>query len=56
MRQGSNQKLCFQEDEGALDYSTVTKWLKKFYSSSKNLDNQTRSGWPKTGFQAIVAL
>ena len=34
--------------EGVVDHSTVTRWFKKFHSSGKNIDNQARSGSPKT--------
>ena len=35
-------------DEGIVDPSIVTRWLKKFCLSFKNLDNQAMSGQPKT--------
>ena len=46
--------------EDAVDHSTVTRWFKKFRSGCKNLDDQARSGRPKTVdseavFQAIEA-
>ena len=31
-----------------LDYNTITKWLNKFWSDYKNLDNQARSFSPKS--------
>ena len=36
------------KNEGAFDYSTVTRWFKKFCLSCKNFDNQAKSGRPKT--------
>ena len=36
------------KSDGAVDHSTVTKWSKKFHSSCMYLDNQARSGRPKT--------
>ena len=43
----TNNIRC-RKDEGAIDLSTETRWLKKFRSGCKNLDNQARSGRPKT--------
>ena len=34
--------------ENIVDHSTLTKYVKKFHSNNKNLDDLTRSGWPKT--------
>ena len=64
-------KYFCAKEYGAVDPSTVTRWLKKFHYSYKNIDNQTRSDWTKRGakedqtwfitvdsdvvFQAIVA-
>ena len=42
--------VCGAEDEGTVAYYTVTKWVKKFGSGCKYLDEQTRSGRPKTAF------
>ena len=44
----TNKNICFTKGEGALDHSTVTRWFKKFRSSYKNLEDQTRSSRPKT--------
>ena len=33
---------------GAIDQNTVTRWLKKFHSGSKNFDDQAKSSRPKT--------
>ena len=42
-----------QKNDGAVDHSTISKWLKKFRSGCKNLIEQARSGWPKKrGFRA----
>ena len=49
------------KSEGAVDHSSVTRWLKKFCSSYKNLDDDRENfGRPKTVdskavFQAIEA-
>ena len=34
--------------KGTVDNSTVTRWLRRFCSGSKNLDDQVRSGWLKS--------
>ena len=39
--------ICNAKDEGAVDLNTVIRWLKKYRSGYKNLDNQARSGRPK---------
>ena len=44
----ATKSICCAKGEGTVDHSTVKRWLKKFRSDSKNLDNQTRSGRPKT--------
>ena len=36
--------ICCVKGEGAVDHSTVTKWLKKFHTGCKKFDNQARSG------------
>ena len=36
------------EIKATIDHSTINRWFKKFCSGYKNLDNQTRSGSPKT--------
>ena len=33
--------ICCMKGEGAVDHSKVTKWLKKFHSGCKNLDDQS---------------
>ena len=51
----------FVVQKGSVDHSTITRWFfKKFHSGCKNLDNEIRSGGPKTVdskvmFQAIEA-
>ena len=44
----ANKTICCAKDEGAVDSSTVTRWLKKFRSGCKNLYDLTRPGRPKT--------
>ena len=53
----ATKKICYVKDEGVVEHS---KWLKKFSSGCKNLDNQVRSRWSKSVesegvFQAIDA-
>ena len=36
------------KDEGAVDLSRVTRWLKKICSDYKNLSDHVKSGRPKT--------
>ena len=48
MNYGSNQKFCCVKGEGEVDHSTITKWIRKFRSACKNLDDQARSGWFKS--------
>ena len=33
------------KNEGVVDHGTMTRWLKKFLSSYKNVDNQAKSSW-----------
>ena len=40
--------ICCAKYKGTVDHSTVTRWSKKLCSGCKNLDNQARSGRPKT--------
>ena len=40
--------ICCTKNESMVDYSTVTRWLKKFSSGCKNFNDQARSGRPKT--------
>ena len=42
------KSICWAKDEGTADHSTVTSWFKKICSGYKNLNNQLRSGRPKT--------
>ena len=35
------------KEEGTVDRSSVTRWLKEFCSSCKNVNSQARSGRPK---------
>ena len=43
----ATKNICCAKVENTVDYSTVTKWFKKFCLGCKNLDNQARSGRPK---------
>ena len=43
----ATQNVCCVKGESTVAHSTVTRWFKKFCSSYKNLDNETRSGKPK---------
>ena len=42
-----NNQKPFIVQKLKVKFITVTKWFKKFYSVSKNPDDQTKSGWPK---------
>ena len=44
----ATKNICFAKDEGRVVPSTVTRWLKKFCSDCKKLDNKARSDRPKT--------
>ena len=44
-KQSKTKNICCVEGEGAIDHSTVTRWIKKF---CKNINNQARLGRPKT--------
>ena len=37
------KNICRAKTEGKVDYSSVTRWFKKFCSACKNLDDQARS-------------
>ena len=41
-------KNIWMKSECAVDHMTVTRWFKKFCSGYKNLNDQGRSGRPKT--------
>ena len=56
----ATKNICCLKDEDAIDHTTVTKWVKKFCSTFKNLNNQAKSDRPKNMdsevvFQAIGA-
>ena len=36
----TKKNICYIKGESAVDYRIVTRWLKKFCSGYKNLDNQ----------------
>ena len=42
------KNICFTKGEDTVDHNTVTRWLKKFGSDYRNLNNQARSGRAKT--------
>ena len=44
----ATKNICCAKGEDTVDYRTVIKWVKKFHSCCKNLENQTRSSRPKT--------
>ena len=44
----ATKNICWAKDDGAVDYSVVTRWVKKFCTGCKNLNDQARSGRPKT--------
>ena len=43
----ATKKICCVKGEGLVDYSTVTRWFKKFNSGCKNLNNQAKQGRSK---------
>ena len=46
----ATKNICCAKDEGTVDHSIVTRWLKKFRLGCKNPENQVRPGKLKTGF------
>ena len=50
------KNICCTKGEGAVDYDTVSRWLKKYWMDCKNLDNQSRSSRPKTVNSKTVLL
>ena len=44
----ATRNICCVKGEDTVDQSTVTKWLKKFCSGCKNLNNQERLSRSKT--------
>ena len=44
----SIKSVCCTKSEGAVDHTKITKWFKKFPFGCKKLNNQLKSGWPKT--------
>ena len=45
----ATKNICCTKGEGAVDHNnTGAKWFKKFGSDCKNLNDQGRSGKPKT--------
>ena len=45
---GLTKNICCAKGEDAVDQWTVNWWFKKFWLGCKNLNNQTRSGKPKS--------
>ena len=43
----ATKNICSMKREGAVDYSIVTRWFKKFCTGGKNLDDQAKSDRPK---------
>ena len=50
----ATENIYYPKVKNVVDNSTVNRWFNKFCSSCKNLDDQARSGKPKTGFQDHV--
>ena len=44
----ATKNICYAKGESSVDYSAVSRWLKKFHLGCKNLDEQAKSGRPKT--------
>ena len=44
----ATQDICCVKGEGTVDGNIVTRWLKKFCTGRKNLDNLVKSGGHKT--------
>ena len=42
------ENICCVNSKAIVHHNTVTKWFKKFWLGCKTLDNQARSGRPKT--------
>ena len=43
----ATKNICWTKGKDTVDHGTVTRWMKKFCSGCKNLDNQASSGKPK---------
>ena len=50
----ATENIYHEKCEGAVDYTTIIWWFKKFLQSFKNLDNQAMSGKPITANLAAV--
>ena len=48
----ATKNISSEEDKGVVDYSTVTRWFKKFRSECKYFDDQAKSCKSKT--QAVI--
>ena len=44
----ATKNICFAKGEDTVNHSTITRLFKTFHLGCKNLDNQARSGSPKT--------
>ena len=44
----ASKNILRAKEEGAVDHSAVTRWLKKFCLGRKNIDDHARSSGPKT--------
>ena len=50
----ATKDICYTKDEDRVDQSTVSRWFKKFCTDCMKLNDQARSGRPKTlDFKAI---
>ena len=50
------KNICCVKDDGVVDYSSITRWFKKFHSGCKNLNDSARSVRLKTEFAIEVKL
>ena len=50
----ATKNICGAKDEGAVDHYTVTRWFKKFHLDCNNLNDQVRSGKPKSMDSKVV--
>ena len=50
----TSKNICFVKDGGIVDRGTITRWLKKIRWGCKKLEDQARSGKPKTVASEVV--
>ena len=50
------KSFVVQKVKGAVDYSTVTRWFKKFPLDCKNLEDQAKSSRPKSMDSMLQAI